>query len=152
MILDRLDAWQTYRHLHPGFAAAFRFLTATDLGGLAPGRHDVLGEALHAKVDHVEGRTRDGAVLEAHRRFMDIQYTLSGAEEIGWSPAAECREVRQAYDESRDIGFFADRPQQWIAVPPGHFAVFFPQDAHAPLGGEGTLRKVIMKIAVDWPA
>lgn len=152
MILDRLDAWQTYVHLHPGFPAAFRFLAATDLAGLAPGRHDLRGEALYAKVDHMAGRGRGGAVLEAHRRFIDIQYTLSGAEEMGWLPAALCRQVRQAYDESRDIAFFADEPRQWIAVPSGYFAVFFPQDAHAPLGGEGELRKVIMKVAVDWPA
>jgi beta-galactosidase beta subunit len=35
-------------------------------------------------------------------------------------------------------------------VPTGHFTIFFPQDAHAPLAAEGALRKAVAKIAVDW--
>lgn len=152
MILDRLEAWPNYRRLHPGFPAAFAFLAGCDPAALAPGRHDIFGDALYAKVDHVPGRTRAGAVLEVHRRYIDIQYTVCGGEEIGWCPAGLCRVVREAYDPARDIGFFGDPPRQWVAVPPGFFAVFFPEDAHAPLGGAGDLRKVILKVAVDWPA
>ena len=35
-------------------------------------------------------------------------------------------------------------------TPPGTFAVFFPEDVHAPLGSEDDLFKVVIKIAVDW--
>ncbi len=48
--------------------------------------------------------------------------------------------------------FFADRPETWFAVKPGSFAIFYPQDAHAPLAGTGETRKAVMKVAVDWPA
>jgi beta-galactosidase beta subunit len=34
-----------------------------------------------------------------------------------------------------------------VAVPPAHFAIFFPEDAHAPLAGRGMLKKAIVKIA-----
>jgi beta-galactosidase beta subunit len=37
----------------------------------------------------------------------------------------------------------------WVAVPPGSFAIFFPHDAHAPLGGEGRVKKAVVKVASD---
>ena len=54
-----------------------------------------------------------------------------------------------AFDAAKDVGFFGDRPESWLSLPAGHFAIFFPDDAHAPLAGRGTLKKAIMKIAVE---
>jgi beta-galactosidase beta subunit len=47
---------------------------------------------------------------------------------------------------ANDIGFVKDQPTLWIPVPPGSFAVFFPEDGHAPLAGDGPLRKIVLKI------
>ena len=55
----------------------------------------------------------------------------------------------EAFDAAKDITFFHDRPECWLSVPAGRFAIFFPEDAHAPLAGRGTLKKAIVKIAVD---
>ena len=149
MIIDSLDNWTRYRHLHPAFAAAFAFLTATDLQGMKPGRHTLDGERLVVSIDHVEGLGRERARLEAHRRYIDIQMAFDGTDEIGWLPLADCRTVDEAYDETRDVGFWKDRPDSWVVLPPGRFVVFFPEDAHAPLAGSGAVRKAVMKIAVD---
>ena len=54
-----------------------------------------------------------------------------------------------AFDETKDVGFFAERATTWVAVPPGSFTIFFPHDAHAPLAGRGPLKKAIVKIAVE---
>ncbi len=74
----------------------------------------------------------------------------AGAEEIGWRPLAACVHHTGEFDAGHDIGYFDDRPDTWVAVPVQHFAVFFPEDAHAPLGGRGALRKAIVKVAVRW--
>jgi biofilm protein TabA len=149
MIVDSLTQHDRYRRLHPGFAAAFDFAAAHDLAALAPGRHPIDGERLFVSIDHVEGRGRDGAQLESHRRYIDIQLTIEGHEEIGWRALADCRVPSAPFDERRDIGFYDDAPESWVSVPAGTFAIFFPGDAHAPLGGTGPLRKAIFKIAVD---
>jgi biofilm protein TabA len=60
----------------------------------------------------------------------------------------ECLDPASDYEESRDIRFFNDAPSSWIATPPGSFCLFFPDDAHAPLVGTGSIRKVVVKIAV----
>jgi biofilm protein TabA len=147
MILDTLDQRGRYVTLHPAFARAFEFLVHPDLASLAPGRHVIDGDRLYVSIDHKEGRGREGARLESHRRYIDIQLTIEGEEEIGWLPLASCGAPVAAFDEVRDICFYGDRPSTWLAVPPGRFAIFFPDDAHAPLAGCGLLRKAIAKIA-----
>lgn len=148
MIIDAGALHFRYTSLHPLFERAFRFLAGTDLHSFAPGRHPVDGDRLYLSIDHVQGRGRDGARLEAHRRYIDIQYTIDGDEEIGWMPLASCTPAGP-FDEAKDVGFFDTRPATWLAVPRGTFVIFFPDDAHAPLAGRGPLKKAIMKVAVD---
>ena len=148
MIIDAGAFSHDYKLLHPLFERAFRFLADADLRSFAPGRHPVDGDRMYLSIDHVQGRGRDGARLEAHRRYIDIQYTIEGNEEIGWMPLAACGPLSGEFDEAKDVGFFDRRPGTWLAVPEGTFVVFFPRDAHAPLAGRGALKKAIMKVAV----
>ena len=148
MIIDAGAFCHDYKSLHPLFERAFRFLAEADLRAFAPGRHPVDGDRLYLSIDHVQGRGRDGARLEAHRRYIDIQYTIEGDEEIGWMPLASCGAMTQPFNDAKDVGFFETRPTSWLSVPEGTFVVFFPRDAHAPLAGRGPLKKAIMKVAV----
>ncbi|HEY8240644.1 MAG TPA: YhcH/YjgK/YiaL family protein [Kiritimatiellia bacterium] len=148
MILDRLDSHLKYTRLHGRFNQAFAFLLRPDLASIPDGRHAVDGELLYASVEHREGRGREGAKLEVHRKYIDIQFTLSGVEVIGWRSLADCSRWTEPFEAGRDVGFFAETPDTWLAIPAGHFAIFHPDDAHAPLGGTGPVHKVVMKIAV----
>lgn len=147
MILATLAEAERFFAQHRLFAQAFAFLRGTDLRSLEPGRHGVQGDELFAIVEACAGRTRAEAKLECHRRYIDIQLVLEGVDEMGWRPLAECRKPATDYDVARDIRFFDDPPSSWIATPAGSFCIFFPEDAHAPLVGEGMIRKVVMKIA-----
>lgn len=148
MILDKLSRGRRYRSLHPAFARAFEFLTTTDLQSLEPGRHEIDGERLYVSVDHGNGKGHEGARLEVHRKYLDIQVTIDGSEEIGWMSLGDCRNLSGPFLAEKDIGFYDDRPLTWIAVPSGHFALFFPDDAHAPLAGRGPIKKAIVKVLV----
>lgn len=150
MILDRLANWRRYAELHAGFAAAFEVLSDPRTATLPVGRHAIDGERLAVIIGRDPGRGREGARLEAHRRYIDIQLTLAGAEEIGWLPLAECGEPDEPFSIERDIAFYSARPESWLAMPPATFAIFFPSDAHAPLAGRGELVKAVAKVAVDW--
>ena len=139
MIIDRLEEANQYCRLHPGFDAAFDLLRSTPSTKSAPGRHEVMGDSLVLIIDHVEGKGREAARLEAHRKYIDVQLLspAKGAvvEEFGWRPTAACSQTTAKYDAAKDIVFFGDQPEIWFAVPPGYFVVFFPSDAHAPLAG-----------------
>ena len=148
MILDILTNASRYAALHPLFPRAFEYIRNTDLQTLKQGRYPIVGDELFAIVEHVPGRTRAEAKLEVHRRYIDIQLVLAGVDEMGWKPLAACHSPMGDYSAEKDIQFFHDTPASWIATPPDAFCVFFPEDAHAPLVGTGSIRKVIFKIAV----
>jgi YhcH/YjgK/YiaL family protein len=146
VIIDTLTRAAAYAPLHPRFSAAFDFLASVDLHVLPAGRIEIDGERLFVSIDHVEGRGRDGARLEAHRRYIDIQVTIAGTEHIGWRPLEHCRRPDGAFAPDRDIGFFSDHPDTWLVIPERHFVIFYPDDAHAPLAGAGALKKAVVKV------
>jgi YhcH/YjgK/YiaL family protein len=148
MILDHLDNWRHYVALHPKFEEAFAFLGRKDLADLSAGRHAIEGERLYGLVIKEDGRGRDGTKLEIHKRYIDLQFTIAGVDDIGWKPAAQCTGEDQEYNADKDIAFYADKPQAWVTTPPGTLAIFFPEDAHAPLGGTGTIHKIVVKVAL----
>ena len=148
MILDTLTNSERQAPLHPDFAVAFDFLKRPDLVSLPAGRHEVLGKRVFAIVGKDVGKGRANARLEAHRQYIDIQYVVSGDEWIGWRDLNTCRESGQGYSAEKEIEFYTAAPEKWFQVPAGSFAIFFPEDAHAPLAGRGPVHKVVMKVAV----
>ena len=148
MIIDRLDEARRYVSLHPLFARAFQTLLRPDLPSLEAGKHLIEGDRLYLVIALDEGAGADRAVLEAHRKYIDIQFVIEGTDMIGWRPAAECTLVSQVYDASKDVELYSERPLSWSPVAGSRFAVYFPGDAHAPLGGTGRLRRAIVKVGI----
>ena len=147
MILDTLENAARYESLHPAFKAAFKWLREQACGTLPVGRTDISGDRLYASVMREPGRGQAAAKLETHRRYIDIQYLASGSDVMGWLHAGGGLKSL-GYDSSRDLEFYTDRPATWVSVPPGHFAIFFPEDAHAPMAGTEEMVKVVVKVAV----
>jgi hypothetical protein len=74
---------------------------------------------------------------------------LSGLLKEGGHPVFQ-QAVRVSVPGSyRGVNHFVEA---WITVPPGSFTIFFPDDAHAPMGAEigCEFLKAVMKVAVDW--
>ena len=149
MIFDHIDQADRYVSLHPLFARAFDVLRKIDLAALKPGRNEIDGDKMFVMFDQKTGKGRKGARLESHRKYIDIQLTMSGPEEMGWRRVAMCKEITEPFKPDNDIQFLGDAPVTWVAVPPNHFAIFWPEDAHAPLAGSGEVRKIVVKVAVE---
>lgn len=148
MILARLADCARYLSLHPALQRGFEFLQEADLSDLSEGRHDIDGDRLFAIVARGFGRGQADSPLEFHRNYLDLQYVTHGFDLIGWSPIAECKHIREEYSPETDLGFFHDRPSTWCRLAAGDFAIFYPEDAHAPLGGTGPCHKVVVKVAL----
>lgn len=148
MIFDDLKNALRYHALHPGFRRGFEFLSRSGLAQLEGGRHELEGDRLFALVNRDPGRGHEGARLEAHRKYIDIQFLVDGCEEIGWRSTPECQQITEAYDDARDLMFFGDVPQSWINLPVGKFMIFYPEDAHVSLAARGDNLKVVIKVAV----
>lgn len=147
MIIDTLENLTSYINLHPRFAQAFAFL-AQDLDKLVDGKYDIDGKNIFAMVSHDTGKTREVGRLESHEEYIDIQVVLEGVDDMGWRPKSLCLTNDTEYDSERDLQFFKDAPETWLAVGPRMFAIFFPEDGHMPLIAEGTLHKIVVKVAL----
>lgn len=145
MILDTLDNAHRYHGLNPLFEQAFSFLRRTDLPTLPEGKHTINGDQLFAIIAHDQGRKVDEAELEGHREYIDIQYIIRGEESMGWR-ANDGLINTVPYDTEKDLEFFAEAPQSLVPVPPRSFVIFFPEDAHLPLVGDGSIHKIIVKV------
>ncbi len=146
MIIDRLENIEKYVSLNPLFAQAFEFLKSHDLKALEPGKTELKGKDLLVNVTEAKPKTKEQARLETHRDFIDIQIPLSDTEVMGYTPAADCRPADAPYNEEKDITFFEGPADSYIDVKPGMFAIFFPQDGHAPAITPNGVKKIIIKV------
>jgi YhcH/YjgK/YiaL family protein len=149
MLMDTIGQSEQYYDMNPHFKEAFEFLKRSDLAELPVGRHEINGDRLFCIITKGPGKSRAEAKLEAHRKYIDIQYIISGIDEMGWKPTATCDSIDTDYDLNNDIEFFKDDPQTWTKVSPGSFAIFFPEDAHAPMVGDEEIHKVVVKVMLE---
>lgn len=148
MIVDKLGEAASYQPLHPLFSKAFHFLRSIDLNNPpSTGKIELQGDDLFAIVDAAQGKGPDGGILEYHRRYIDIQFIVSGQECIGWKSLANCSGDK-GYDAERDLGFLTDKPDFNASVFPNNFCILFPEDAHAPLSFSGNVLKIVVKVSV----
>ena len=78
----------------------------------------------------LSGKTEAEAVLETHRKMIDIQVPLSMDEAIGYAPIGSLPSAE--YDEARDIAFHDGRPDEFLKVRMGTFAIFFRRTPMRP--------------------
>ena len=147
MIIDTLDNLEKYASVNPLFAKAIEYLEATDLKAQEVGKVELQGKDLVVNFSVAKGKTKEQAMLETHRNFIDIQIPLSCTEVMGYTPA--CNLPEGDYNAEKDITKFTLPSEAYIPVHPGMFAIFFPQDGHAPcIADEETIQKVIVKVRV----
>lgn len=145
MIVDTLNNLEKYVALNPRFQQVVDFIKATDLAAHAPGKVQIDGADLFANFCVAQGKTAEQAKLETHDVMIDIQLPISCAETMGYTPRTALPD--QPYDAEKDISFYPGGAEQYITVHPGEFAIFFPQDGHAPcISSEKEIQKVIFKV------
>ncbi len=150
MILDRIENAERYFSLHPRFRQSFEFLRRKDLPTVPDGRLEIDGERLWVNMAHWKGEGREGAQarVEAHKKHIDIHFPISGPEDIGFR-TGRCKQISKPYDSVKDMEFFTDPVDEWLLLPVGWFAIFFPTEAHAPEAVHGELHKATVKILTD---
>jgi biofilm protein TabA len=148
MIIDTLENGIKYASVNPRFAKAFAYLTNNDLASLPAGKIELEGSDLVVNIVDITGKTAEEARMETHNNFIDIQVPVGQAERMGWKATSKLSEITEAYNDAKDVTFFADKATCFIDVQPYEFAIFFPEDGHQPGISRGTYRKIIVKVRV----
>lgn len=148
MIYDKLEHLETYTSISERLAKGLRLLRDTDFSALEPGRYEAEGDALYFMVQCYQSKEKNDTP-EAHEKYIDIQYLLEGEELIGVGSLSDMTEEVAAEPEN-DFRLYHG-PLSHVKVGNGYFAVFFPQDAHAPgiaADVPAPVRKVVVKVLI----
>ena len=150
MIIDDLTNAKKYFCIHPLFAPAFEYIQAQDKGALQPGKYEIQGDDLKVIISNNPGKTKEesNAKFECHEKYIDIQVCISGKETIGWKPRNTCSQQKDQYNSEKDVTFYNDAPDMYFQLTNNQFAIFFPEDVHAPMIGEGEIKKMIFKVKI----
>lgn len=130
---------------------AFEFLKTNDLKNMKLGRYELHGDNLFVNVDEYTTKDEEDARFEAHKKYADIQYLVSGEEKIGIAIMKNTAEIIP-YDSLKDIAFYTSNEFNYRLASPSTFFVFFPEDAHRPcvkIDKNTKVRKVVVKVRID---
>lgn len=145
MVIDTLENLDKYVSLNPWFKDVLDFIKSNDLNSLEIGKHEIKGSDLFVNVQVAKGKTKEVAVLETHKKMIDIQIPLSAEETYGYTPLCDLPDAE--YNNEKDITKYEGMADTYVTCKPGEFAIFFPQDGHAPcIAGVPEIKKAIFKV------
>lgn len=145
MIFDMLSNSYLYTDISARMDRAFDYLNLNDLSKLPVGRIDLDGSHLYVLVQEYTTKPFEEGKWESHRRYLDVQYMLSGCERIDFALVNTMK--LGEYSEERDFQAMSGSGSTLNLVA-GSFAVFFPQDAHMPglaVVSPSQVKKVVIK-------
>lgn len=151
-----VDHAESYRGLGAGIDAAIAFLKTCDVATRPDGKHLVNADGVFVIVQRYATKSEAAAVWETHRKHVDVQYIGQGRERMGWCRRTPALTIRQPYCDDREAEFYEPPTDAaFIELEAGEFAVFWPDDVHAPsltpLGDAQPrdVLKVVVKVPVE---
>ena len=148
MIVSNLQKSGRIEPLHPLFKQLFDYVKSHDLLHTPCGRIELDGDNLFINNVNPTCVKESEQVLEVHRDYIDIHILLEGKERIGWKAIEDVNQLKQAYQKEGDCALYSDVPTTFVDLLPGQFAIVYPEDPHAPVIGEGKIRKLIAKVKI----
>jgi len=152
MIVDKIENACLYAGLSDKIAKAFEILKDPELVEKNNGRYDVDGEEFYYIVQRYQTRPVEQGRLEAHKKYIDVQFIADGIELMGFAPI-EKLEIETPYNGEKDIAFYkAPDKISSVNLSAGMFCILFPQDGHMPglqSNGPSNVLKVVVKLRTE---
>jgi len=150
MIIDKIENANIYKNLGERITKAFDYIKSTDLKNLQQGKYEIEGKNIFAMISEYQTKPESEGKLEAHKKYIDVQYVISGEERMGYAPLG-IQTISEPYKEENDVIFFSGE-KSFTKVEEGMFAIFFPTDVHMPgIAVENPLhfKKLVIKVRAD---
>ncbi len=150
MIIDTLSNAAKYYSAHPLFKQAFEYIATIDLANEEDGKTEIDGDNLKVIFSNADGKTTEASVskFECHDKHIDIQVCINGTETIGWKPREKCEVKNGDYNPDKDVQLYTAQPDMYFQLTNNQFVIFFPEDVHAPMIGEGKIKKLVIKVKI----
>ncbi len=146
LISDNLDT----ELLPPIIKETLNLLKKTNFNNLENIKYKIIGDEIFLIIDEYYTKNPNKGNAEQHRIYIDIQYILSGEENIGVCYNDNENEILNSYNPDKDIILFKTvKNENLVTLKKGMYAIFFPTDIHKPglsIDKEQKVRKIIVKI------
>lgn len=128
MIFDHISNKERYRHL-PWLHDALTRMESITAQDFNPGQIVIEENVLLLNCNAYQSRPESECFFEAHQKYIDVHFLISGEELIGHTDSAWLEET-QAYDAEGDAVLYKGRIESHLKLVPGWFAVFVPGEPH----------------------
>ena len=147
MILANIKDAERYCTLNKSFPAVFEFLKTLNTESTEGVVSDDYRVNFSGKYIETADKNPDGTEksFEAHKKYIDIHYCISGSEGIGYADVATLTPTTE-YDEENDY-FLLSGDYQKVILHEGDFCIVFPEDAHIPMMSGFTGGKLLKAVA-----
>ena len=149
MILDKIENAKQYQGLSLRIKKALRYISKTDFTKLENGTYDIVKDEIFAIVNRFETVDVITEKPEVHRKYIDVQYVFEGEEMLGFAIKKD-QKVFKEYNSEEDFELY-DADLDLVKFEKGMFAIFFPDDLHAPsvhIERPTSASKVVVKILI----
>ncbi len=149
MIIDSIKNASKYYDVHPSFKEAFEAM-AKIVSDTPDERITVDGDNIFINLSTYTNKNVDDCLFESHKKYIDIQYVVTGAELIDVCQTNTLKATDDRLDTD-DIAFYENTDIFSTAyLAEGIFVVLFPGEAHRPCvapDGKGIkTKKAVAKI------
>ena len=149
MIIDSLTNIEFYKSVNEDIYQGLVFIKNAD-PEIPLGEYPITDKA-KAVVMEYETKVKNDFGYEAHKHVIDVQYCIKNAERIPWSNIKRLVPHTE-YSVEKDFTFYnMIEPQGEVVIGNDIFAVFFPEDGHAPVysvNEPGYIKKIVIKVKV----
>ena len=152
MILDQMKYAACYAGVLPAVTKALEEMAKYTPDNYPGGRVNINGDNLFLMLNTYETHAPEGALSEAHRKYIDVMYMVEGEELIYVKSTDALFAITKEYDPAIDALLAqTDADAVPIRLTAGSFVVLFPQDAHTPGCYDNTpqtVKKIIGKVRI----
>ncbi|MFV0365826.1 MAG: YhcH/YjgK/YiaL family protein [Mangrovibacterium sp.] len=146
--VDVEEFYKQYQAKPELWKKTFQFMQ-TDLAALEVGKYPLVEGELIANIQEYNSKEPENARWEAHRKFIDLQFVISGNEQMGVMPLAEAQNAGE-YNAEKDVIFYGENDGAIYPADNQVYFLFFTSDLHRPCikdGESSPVKKLVMKIA-----
>ncbi len=129
---------------------AVSYISSIDTEHLNVGRYEV-NEGFYYSVQEYEALSAEESVYESHRKYIDIQWLISGKEKLYITDICNLIPISIYKDEVDIINYAPSDNMTSVVLSKGGYVVLFPKDAHRVEqidGGKCKIRKIVGKLRI----
>lgn len=146
MYIDKLENLSNYVKDQKLAKAITEFLLNS--ATVEAGKHPIL-DGTFANVLEYTTKAFETVKMEAHRKYLDLQYVVSGEEAVLKQDLDDNAPINE-YNDVKDVVHYSPKSYDKALLLEGMFGIMFPEDLHQciAVSSPAPIKKVVVKIPV----